>query len=151
MAKGCIDCPATGVYFVKSSYETSENSGEALVELALTNIVSVDFSIQVESMDRFQLIGDNNTGGGVDYTSGPYNITFLAGSTTAVLTISIFNDDLDEENETFGLTIVKDSLPNCTFLRDFLAPPHAIVRIIDDDHDRKCLWDNKLIHRMKKL
>jgi len=145
LANGCIDCPATGVYFPKQSHNISENGGEVLVELALTNVVSVDLSIQVESMDLFVRIRDNNTGRGVDYTPGPYNITFSAGHTAAIFAISISNDDVGEETETFGLAIVKDSLPNCTFLRDFTFGPEATVDIIDDDHDCKCLdtrWDS---------
>ena len=39
--------------------------------------------------------------GGVDYTSGGYEVTFPAGSSTAQLTINITNDDMSEPTKRF--------------------------------------------------
>ena len=47
----------------------------------------------------------------MDYTSGPYTVTFPAGSTTATFNISINDDDIMEGDENFMLTINETSLP----------------------------------------
>ena len=39
--------------------------------------------------------------GGVDYTSGGYEVTFPAGSSTAELTINITNDNMSEPTKRF--------------------------------------------------
>ena len=54
----------------------------------------------------------NVTGGGTDYTSGPYTVTFSAKSTRASFDVSITNDTLLERDETFILTIDLTSLPS---------------------------------------
>ena len=51
----------------------------------------------------------------MDFTSGPYNVVFPAGSTNASFSISITNDTIYESIiEFLDLIILKDSLPNCT-------------------------------------
>ena len=45
-------------------------------------------------------------GGGVDYNSGPYDVTFTAGMTNVSFNVTIINDTLLESNETFNLTIM---------------------------------------------
>ena len=54
----------------------------------------------------------NVTGGGTDYTSGPYTVTFSAESTRASFDVSINDDALLESNETFILIIDPTSLPS---------------------------------------
>ena len=49
--------------------------------------------------------------GGVDYNSGPYDVTFPAGVTSVSLNITIIKDDLMEDRETFNLIIANNSLP----------------------------------------
>ena len=73
-------------------------------------------------------ISNNITGGGVDYDSGPYTVTFPAGHTRASFDVSINDDDIFESNENFTLVIMKNSLPNGV-IRD--GP--ATVTIVDDD------------------
>ena len=46
-----------------------------------------------------------NFTGNVDYDTGPYNVMFMKGNTTATLCINITNDEILEEDETFGLII----------------------------------------------
>ena len=52
-----------------------------------------------------------DTTGGVDYNSGPYSVTLPAGVTRASFNITIINDDVLEDGETFNLIITEDSLP----------------------------------------
>ena len=42
----------------------------------------------------------------MDYNSGPYNVTFPAGSTNASFDIVINNDIVSEDNETFNISII---------------------------------------------
>ena len=44
-------------------------------------------------------------GGGIDYDSGPYNVTFLPGNTIATFDIPVVYDKIEEDNENFTLSI----------------------------------------------
>ena len=57
-------------------------------------------------------MNSNNLTGGVDYNSGPYDVTFTAGVTNVTFDIPIINDIIHEGNESFTLTIVRSSLPS---------------------------------------
>ena len=76
-------------------------------------------------MHRIQI---NFIAGGVDYNSGPYNITFSAGMTTSSLAIMINDDNVFEDNEDFSLTI--DSVSNNITIGD---PREATVTIVDNE------------------
>lgn len=52
-------------------------------------------------------------GGGVDYNSGPYNITLLAGENSTSFNVTINNDDEMENDEEFILIINTELLPSC--------------------------------------
>ena len=66
----------------------------------------------------------------MDYTSGPYTVTFLAGQTTATFDISINDDIMFEGNENFMLTI-SSSLSPTGVTRG--TPSQATVIIMDND------------------
>ena len=66
----------------------------------------------------------------MDYTSGPYTITFPAGQTTATFDISINNDKILEGNEDFILTIDETSQPS-NVTRG--SPGQATVTVVDND------------------
>jgi len=70
------------------------------------------------------------TGGGVDYDSGPYNVTFPAGKTSVLLNVSINDDNILEEEEFFDLTIDSDSLPNRVTVD---SQYESTVTIVDND------------------
>ena len=70
------------------------------------------------------------TGGGIDYGSGPYNVTFLAGETRTVVKVPLNNDYDFEGNENFMLTIKSSSLHSRVTPVD---PSQAIVTIWDND------------------
>ena len=66
----------------------------------------------------------------MDYTSGPYTVTFPAGQTTATFDVPINDDDILENDEDFRLIIVAGSL------RDRVTranPFRATVTIADND------------------
>ena len=74
------------------------------------------------------------TGGGVDYNSVLYNITFPVGIINVSLNVTVINDTVLEINETFNLTIVGDSLPpNVTLGKT----NQATVTIVNDGGSRK--------------
>ena len=54
---------------------------------------------------------NNVTGGGVDYDSGPYDVTFRTGETRALFEIPITDDNTLELDETFTLNIDPSSIP----------------------------------------
>ena len=68
--------------------------------------------------------------GGIDYNSGPYNVTFSPGVTRAPFDIMINNDNILERNESFRLTIAMDSLPKKV---TNVSIAQATVIIVDDD------------------
>ena len=70
------------------------------------------------------------TGGGVDYDSGPFDITFPAGETLAVFNVSINDDNIVEGNENFTLSINPSSLPNGVTV---INSDQTTVNIIDND------------------
>ena len=55
---------------------------------------------------------NNVTGGGVDYDSGVYNVTFPVGVTSVPFDVPINGDDILEDDEVFTLTIIANSLPS---------------------------------------
>ena len=48
----------------------------------------------------------------MDYTAGPYTVTFPAGSTSASVIVPLNDDDLVERDENFTLSIDLSSLPS---------------------------------------
>ena len=65
-------------------------------------------------------------GGGVDYNSGPYNVTFPPGSTTVSFDIVINDDGIFENYEVFNISII--SITNGHIVD---TPTVATVTIID--------------------
>ena len=70
------------------------------------------------------------TGGDVDYSSGPYNVTIPAGQISVPFDVPINDDNVFEENEEFLLTIDQSSSLNGVIIgrRD-----KAVVTILDND------------------
>ena len=69
-------------------------------------------------------------GGAIDYDSGPYNVTFPAGVTLAILDVAINDDDIVEGNESFTLSIDPSSLPNSVTVGN---PGNTTVIVVNDD------------------
>ena len=70
------------------------------------------------------------SGGGIDYNSGPYTVTFPAGVTSVVIDISITDDDTSENEEDFTLIIDTSSLPTRVNTGRLVQ---SRVVIVDDD------------------
>ena len=66
----------------------------------------------------------------MDYYSGPYNITFPAGTTSVPFNVSITDDNILEDNENLLLTVDLSSLPDNITVSD---PYQATVTIVDKD------------------
>ena len=64
----------------------------------------------------------------MDYDSGPYNITFPAGTISVPFNVSITDDNMLEDNEKFLLTVDLSSLPDNITASD---PYQATVTIAD--------------------
>ena len=65
----------------------------------------------------------------MDYVSGPYNVTFLAGVTSVSLKITVVDDKIFESDENFHLNIC-NSLPDCVTVGDI---NQTTVTIKDND------------------
>ena len=65
-----------------------------------------------------------------DYKSGPFDVEFPAGATIVSLPISITNDKILENNETFFLSILRITLPSGLYIG---IPFQSAVTIVDDD------------------
>jgi len=72
----------------------------------------------------------NFTGGGIDYGSGPYTVTFPLGVTRVSFNAPITDDNILEGNENFTLTIDSSSLPDSVTRAN---PGSATVTIVDED------------------
>ena len=84
-------------------------------------------------MSYYHVIARITTGQGEDYTSGRYNVTFTPGMTTASLSISINDDNVFEETETFRLVIYDSaSLHNDVTL----GSPRSAVKAIQDNDSK---------------
>ena len=66
----------------------------------------------------------------MDYISGPYTVTFTAGTIHASFNVSITDDNVFERNENFLLTIHPSSLPSNVTVGD---PGQVTVTIVDND------------------
>ena len=75
---------------------------------------------------------NNVTGGGVDYDSGPYTVTFTAGQTSVPFDVAIHDDNISENTEMFTLTIDSSTLPNRVTVGD---PDQSVVNILDSDSE----------------
>ena len=73
---------------------------------------------------------NNVTGGGIDYSSGNYTVTFPAGHTNVVFNVSINNDAILEGSENFNLTISPSFVPSGVITDN---PDQIIVTIMDDE------------------
>ena len=68
----------------------------------------------------------------VDYDSGPFDVTFGVGDTSAEVSINITDDSIDEGSEAFGLVLKRAN--NTPDLVEIVDPMNA-TGIIDDDDE----------------
>ena len=65
---------------------------------------------------------------GNDYDQGPYVVIIPSGKNDVTFSVSITDDSIREESETFNLTTDGSSLPNGVTSRD-----RATVTVMDND------------------
>ena len=84
----------------------------------------------------------------MDYTSGPYTVTFPAGQTTATFDVPINDDNILEGDEDFMLTIDETSLPTDVTRG---IPGKATVTIVDYDGKKIFLFNKCTTSKVKGL
>ena len=109
-------------------------------QLILLYRLKVLISLQLVSRSTLSLMMCSHsylyllTGGGVDYNSVLYNVTFPAGVINVSFNVTVINDTVLETNETFNLTIVGNSLPTNVTLGKI---DQTTVTIVNDGGSRK--------------
>ena len=82
----------------------------------------------------------------MDYGSGPYEVTFIAGKTQASFNVSLTDDNVFESNENFMITIDPSSLLNNVTVGD-----RKRVTVIIMDNDGNYFVLNVCMHRLVNL
>ena len=108
------------VRFKDSTYRVSESDGLVQPVLLFNNPSSTDITVHIRNIDNnatgkvIHIIQLNHIMStiGKDYNSGSYEILFTAGQTKVSFNISIFEDEIKDDNEMFTLTIFKTMLPD---------------------------------------
>ena len=128
------------IRFSQSTYNVDEDDGPAQPVLVLSNPSSTDITVQVFDndvsatsecfIDYTFTYAHHFILGGVDYDSGPYNVTFPAGVTNVSFDVPITNDNILDDKEIFTLTIAPNSLPS-NVTRGNLD--QVTIVILDDD------------------
>ncbi|MGC3971773.1 MAG: Calx-beta domain-containing protein [Pirellulales bacterium] len=84
---------------VTASYApVTEGSSSVVVTLTLSEALSEDLTIEWST-------NDGSARAGVEYVAGSSSVTFLAGETTAQITIGLLNDAMDEDDKSFLLEL----------------------------------------------
>ena len=136
------------VRFDESTYKVSETDGIVQPVLVLNSSTAIKFTVHVNIADISATVcSDNKTG---DYKPETMVVSFKEGTNSASLNISILDDNLLEDDETFILTIDSSSvssLPSNVIVDD---PRTATVTILNDDgkYLPKCtIFDRQSIDR----
>ena len=124
--------------FNHSTYSVNENDGTVDVTLYHSNPSSIDIMLRVNSTSsgskyRFGIESKSSCCYFIDnkdYDPGPYTVTIPAGQNDVTFSVSITDDNIREQSETFNLIIDESSLPSDITSSD---PNRVIVTIMDDD------------------
>ena len=124
------------VNFSQAIYVVVENNGSVQAELVFSNPASFDITVQVIVSD-VSAVGVNNTecttvNSENDYTMGLYNVTFPANVTVGVIDIPVCDDIVLEEDESFNISVVSQSLADNVTVGSVNQATVVIV-----DYDRK--------------
>ena len=127
------------VFFKKMNYTVTESVGILQPELILSNPLSMDIVVDIESIDGFAIgkwltfVTHELSHSGVDdgdYQSGPYTVMIPAGSTNALFDVRITDDNIFEIlPQFFYLVITQTSQP----ILVIPVPEQVRVTILDDD------------------
>ncbi|MEC4983930.1 MAG: Calx-beta domain-containing protein, partial [Oscillatoria sp. PMC 1076.18] len=97
----------------------NETDGEAVFTVTLDTASSQEITVNFATNDGSAISPD-------DYTSDTGTVTFAAGETIATITIPVINDTLDENNETFSVSL--SNADNAA-----IADDTGTATIVDDD------------------
>ncbi len=109
------------------SFNSASSSGLESVTPANLVVSLSAASGQTVTVD-YAVTGGTATGGGVDYTLASGTLSFAPGVTSQNISITVFNDTLDEDDETIQITL---SNPNNATLG---AIPTLAYTILDNDN-----------------
>ena len=138
-----VSSTVVNVRFGMATYSVNERSirrqRNVVVNLILSNPSSKAITLSVQGTDD-TATGMNTayhvhnvyliyTGGGIDYDSGPYTVSFPAGMTSISFDVPITDDNILENNEQFHL-IFSNTLPDHVTIGN---PSQTIVTITDND------------------
>ena len=116
------------VYFNQSTYQVNENDKLLYAVLVHNGTSAFDFTVKINSTDILaNRKSDDKTG---DFEIETPVVTFYKGTNAALLNISIIDDNLLEQNETFNLTIDGFSLPSNVRVGKSV---NTTVTILNDD------------------
>ena len=73
-------------------------------------------------------------GAGIDFSSGPFDVTFSAGETFVIFNVPIIDDNTAEGFESFILSMDPSSPPIGVTVTN---PNQTVVTIIDDDDEEE--------------
>ena len=115
--------------FDELTYVVNETDGIVQPVLVLNSSTAIDFTVHVNITDiSATMCSDNKTG---DYKPEALVVSFKEGTNSASLNISILDDKLLEDDETFNLAIINSSsLPSNVIVDN---PSAVTVTILNDD------------------
>ena len=106
--------------------------------MILLCMLKVKMILQLVNIDKhfcIEHINGDNIIGGIDYKSGPFNVTFTVGETSMEFDVPINDDMILENDENFTLVIDMAGLPKDVTVGDHAT---AVVTIVNDDS--KCVY-----------
>ena len=126
--------------FNHSTYSVIESDGRVDVTLYHSNPSSIDIMLRVNStstgskckFDIENICSYYNCIDNDDYDTGPYTLTIPAGENDVTFSVSITDDNIREQSETFHLIIDESSLPMASHITSG-DPSRTTVTIMDDD------------------
>ena len=90
--------PRSTVQFTSATYETQENGGQVVLTLNRSGDITGEAQVNYAT-------SDGSAQAGSDYQAKSGEVTFLAQSSSATITIPIVNDDAPEDTEQFTVTL----------------------------------------------
>lgn len=126
-----------------SGETVAESNGTASFTVSLTHASTETSSVDYVTSDDTAV----SSGGNVDYTSASGTLTFLPGETSKSIAISINSDSIDEDNESFALTIsnainlssISQSVDSVTITDDDASPTISISDVTVEEGENATL------------
>ena len=135
------------VQFSELTYSVNESGRIVQPVLVQNGSTAIDFTVYVNVADISATEWSDNNTSTRDYKPETREVSFKKGINIALLNISIFDDNLLEDDETFNVTIDSSSLPSNVIIVDDAST--AIVTILDDDgkhHIEQFLTHRRMMH-----